>query len=59
LIHSQISFSGDRNSITIEPLPESDENHIPDDMGKLTTVDKARIGRVRSLMLKYDIHFFN
>ncbi|XP_056122814.1 multidrug resistance-associated protein 1 [Rhinichthys klamathensis goyatoka] len=40
-------IGGDRNSITIEPLPESDENHIPDDMGKLTTVDKARIGRVK------------
>ncbi|CAM4621368.1 unnamed protein product [Leuciscus chuanchicus] len=40
-------IGGDTNSISIEPLPESDENHIPDDMGKLTTVDKARIGRVK------------
>uniref|UniRef100_A0A672NTE1 ABC-type glutathione-S-conjugate transporter n=1 Tax=Sinocyclocheilus grahami TaxID=75366 RepID=A0A672NTE1_SINGR len=44
---TQFSFSGDTNSITIEPLPDSDEDHIPEDLGKLTKVDKARIGRVK------------
>ncbi|RXN09968.1 multidrug resistance-associated 1-like protein [Labeo rohita] len=40
-------IGGDTNSITIEPLPDSDEDHIPEDLGKLTKVDKARIGRVK------------
>lgn len=42
----KLSFSGDTNSITIEPLPDSDEDHIQEDLGKLTKADKARIGRV-------------
>uniref|UniRef100_A0A8C2GUE0 ABC-type glutathione-S-conjugate transporter n=1 Tax=Cyprinus carpio TaxID=7962 RepID=A0A8C2GUE0_CYPCA len=46
--------SGDTNSITIEALADSDEDHIPEDLGKLTKVDKARIGRVRSFILKLD-----
>ncbi|TRY81629.1 hypothetical protein DNTS_014478 [Danionella cerebrum] len=40
-------YCGDRNSIAIEPLPDSDEEHIPEDLGKLTKTDKARIGRVK------------
>lgn len=50
LIQTHFSFSGDTNSITmqsVEPLPDSDEDQIPEDLGKLTKVDKARIGRVR------------
>uniref|UniRef100_A0A9J8D7L8 ABC-type glutathione-S-conjugate transporter n=1 Tax=Cyprinus carpio carpio TaxID=630221 RepID=A0A9J8D7L8_CYPCA len=33
--------------ITIEALADSDDDHIPEDLGKLTKVDKARIGRVK------------
>uniref|UniRef100_A0A8C1PEU6 ABC-type glutathione-S-conjugate transporter n=1 Tax=Cyprinus carpio TaxID=7962 RepID=A0A8C1PEU6_CYPCA len=40
--------------ITIEALADSDDDHIPEDLGKLTKVDKARIGRVRSFILKLD-----
>ncbi|XP_065096312.1 multidrug resistance-associated protein 1 [Paramisgurnus dabryanus] len=43
-------IGGDTNSITmqsVEPLPDSDEDQIPEDLGKLTKVDKARIGRVK------------
>uniref|UniRef100_A0A8C2GUR3 ABC-type glutathione-S-conjugate transporter n=1 Tax=Cyprinus carpio TaxID=7962 RepID=A0A8C2GUR3_CYPCA len=49
-----ITVVGDTNSITIEALADSDEDHIPEDLGKLTKVDKARIGRVRSFILKLD-----
>uniref|UniRef100_A0A8C2PX42 ABC-type glutathione-S-conjugate transporter n=1 Tax=Cyprinus carpio TaxID=7962 RepID=A0A8C2PX42_CYPCA len=35
-------------------LADSDDDHIPEDLGKLTKVDKARIGRVRSFILKLD-----
>uniref|UniRef100_A0A672T458 ABC-type glutathione-S-conjugate transporter n=1 Tax=Sinocyclocheilus grahami TaxID=75366 RepID=A0A672T458_SINGR len=47
---------GDTNSITFEPLPDSDENHIQEDLGKLTKVDKARIGRVK---LEMYIEYFH
>ncbi|KTG05519.1 hypothetical protein cypCar_00014280 [Cyprinus carpio] len=40
-------IGGDTNSITIEALADSDDDHIPEDLGKLTKVDKARIGRVK------------
>uniref|UniRef100_A0A9J7ZL09 ABC-type glutathione-S-conjugate transporter n=2 Tax=Cyprinus carpio TaxID=7962 RepID=A0A9J7ZL09_CYPCA len=49
-----ITVVGDTNSITIEALADSDDDHIPEDLGKLTKVDKARIGRVRSFILKLD-----
>uniref|UniRef100_A0A672T498 ABC-type glutathione-S-conjugate transporter n=1 Tax=Sinocyclocheilus grahami TaxID=75366 RepID=A0A672T498_SINGR len=42
--------------ITFEPLPDSDENHIQEDLGKLTKVDKARIGRVK---LEMYIEYFH
>lgn len=54
----KLSFSGDTNSITFEPLPDSDEDHIQEDLGKLTKVDKARIGRVRTFILKLNDIFF-
>uniref|UniRef100_A0A8C2BGL1 ABC-type glutathione-S-conjugate transporter n=1 Tax=Cyprinus carpio TaxID=7962 RepID=A0A8C2BGL1_CYPCA len=52
----KLSFSGDTNSITIEPLPDSDEDHIQEDLGKLTKADKARIGRVK---LEMYIEYFH
>ncbi|XP_052415241.1 multidrug resistance-associated protein 1 [Carassius gibelio] len=49
-------ISGDTNSISIEPLPDSDEDHIQEDLGKLTKADKARIGRVK---LEMYIEYFH
>lgn len=31
----------------MEPVPETEEEQVPEDLGKLTVVDKARTGRVR------------
>lgn len=31
----------------MEPVPEIEEEQVPEDLGKLTVVDKARTGRVR------------
>ncbi len=39
-------------------MPDSDEDHIQEDLGKLTKVDKARIGRVRTFILNLDDIFF-
>lgn len=36
----------------MEPVSETDEEQVPEDLGKLTVVDKARTGRVR---LKKDL----
>lgn len=41
------------NLQNMEPVSETDEDQIPEDLGKLTEVDKARTGRV-SLKLFYD-----
>ncbi|XP_056606838.1 multidrug resistance-associated protein 1 [Triplophysa dalaica] len=43
-------IGGDTNSITmqsVEPVPDSQEDQIPEDLGKLTKADKARTGRVK------------
>uniref|UniRef100_A0A8C2HJ52 ABC-type glutathione-S-conjugate transporter n=1 Tax=Cyprinus carpio TaxID=7962 RepID=A0A8C2HJ52_CYPCA len=40
----------------ILPLPDSDEDHIQEDLGKLTKADKARIGRVK---LEMYIEYFH
>lgn len=41
-------LSGDTNSVTIQSVdPDIEPEQIPEDLGKLTNVDKARIGRVR------------
>lgn len=34
------------NLQNMEPVPETDEEQVPEDLGKLTVVDKARTGRV-------------
>lgn len=31
----------------MEPVSETEEEQVPEDLGKLTVVDKARTGRVR------------
>uniref|UniRef100_A0A674N5W4 ABC-type glutathione-S-conjugate transporter n=1 Tax=Takifugu rubripes TaxID=31033 RepID=A0A674N5W4_TAKRU len=48
-------FRGDTtnsNLQNMEPMPETDEEQVPEDLGKLTVVDKARTGRVRLEMYK-------
>ncbi|XP_019905023.2 multidrug resistance-associated protein 1 [Esox lucius] len=43
-------IGGDTNSTNLqgmEPMSDIDEEQIPEDLGKLTEVDKARTGRVR------------
>uniref|UniRef100_A0A671V6B7 ABC-type glutathione-S-conjugate transporter n=1 Tax=Sparus aurata TaxID=8175 RepID=A0A671V6B7_SPAAU len=40
------------NLQNMEPVSETDEDQIPEDLGKLTEVDKARTGRVRLEMYK-------
>uniref|UniRef100_A0A8C1QWV6 ABC-type glutathione-S-conjugate transporter n=1 Tax=Cyprinus carpio TaxID=7962 RepID=A0A8C1QWV6_CYPCA len=51
-----LACSSDVSLITIEPLPDSDEDHIQEDLGKLTKADKARIGRVK---LEMYIEYFH
>lgn len=34
------------NLQNMEPVPETNEEQVPEDLGKLTVVDKARTGRV-------------
>lgn len=34
------------NLQNMEPVSETDEEQVPEDLGKLTVVDKARTGRV-------------
>lgn len=42
-----LCLSGDTNSVTIQSVdPDIEQEQIPEDLGKLTEVDKARIGRV-------------
>uniref|UniRef100_H2TWK6 ABC-type glutathione-S-conjugate transporter n=1 Tax=Takifugu rubripes TaxID=31033 RepID=H2TWK6_TAKRU len=36
----------ERKESNMEPMPETDEEQVPEDLGKLTVVDKARTGRV-------------
>lgn len=41
-------IGGDTNSVTIQSVdPDIEQEQIPEDLGKLTEVDKARIGRVK------------
>uniref|UniRef100_A0A671V7K3 ABC-type glutathione-S-conjugate transporter n=1 Tax=Sparus aurata TaxID=8175 RepID=A0A671V7K3_SPAAU len=42
----------ERKESNMEPVSETDEDQIPEDLGKLTEVDKARTGRVRLEMYK-------
>lgn len=45
--HPSLCFSGDTSSVTIQSVdPDIEQEQIPEDLGKLTEVDKARIGRV-------------
>lgn len=44
------AFRGDTtnsNLQNMEPVSETEEEQVPEDLGKLTVVDKARTGRVR------------
>lgn len=42
-----LCLRGDTNSVTIQSVdPDIEQEPIPEDLGKLTEVDKARIGRV-------------
>lgn len=44
-----LSFRGDTTNTNLqnmEPVSETDQDQIPEDLGKLTEVDKARTGRV-------------
>lgn len=38
----------------MEPVTETDQEQVPEDLGKLTVVDKARTGRVR-LKMDFDL----
>ncbi|KAK2857444.1 hypothetical protein Q7C36_005363 [Tachysurus vachellii] len=41
-------IGGDTNGVTIQSVdPDIEQEQIPEDLGKLTEVDKARIGRVK------------
>lgn len=40
----------------MEPVSETDQEQVPEDLGKLTVVDKARTGRV-SLKMAFDFTF--
>uniref|UniRef100_A0A8C1M4B9 ABC-type glutathione-S-conjugate transporter n=1 Tax=Cyprinus carpio TaxID=7962 RepID=A0A8C1M4B9_CYPCA len=53
LLWMLMSPPGNRVSL---PLPDSDEDHIQEDLGKLTKADKARIGRVK---LEMYIEYFH
>lgn len=51
-----ISSRGDTTNTNLqnmEPVSETDEEQVPEDLGKLTVVDKARTGRV-SLKTAFD-----
>uniref|UniRef100_A0AAX7SUA8 ABC-type glutathione-S-conjugate transporter n=1 Tax=Astatotilapia calliptera TaxID=8154 RepID=A0AAX7SUA8_ASTCA len=39
-------------TLNMEPVSETDQEQVPEDLGKLTEVDKARTGRVRLDMYK-------
>lgn len=46
-------LSGDRNSVSIqnmEQITDSEPEQVPEDLGKLTEADKARTGRVSSVL---------
>lgn len=44
---ASLCLRGDTNSVTIQSVdPDIEQEQIPEDLGKLTEVDKARIGRV-------------
>uniref|UniRef100_A0AAQ5ZNX8 ABC-type glutathione-S-conjugate transporter n=1 Tax=Amphiprion ocellaris TaxID=80972 RepID=A0AAQ5ZNX8_AMPOC len=44
--------STERKESNMEPVSETDQEQVPEDLGKLTEVDKARTGRVRLEMYK-------
>uniref|UniRef100_A0A4W6C4H6 ABC-type glutathione-S-conjugate transporter n=1 Tax=Lates calcarifer TaxID=8187 RepID=A0A4W6C4H6_LATCA len=49
------TFQGDTTNTNLqnmEPVSETDQEQVPEDLGKLTVVDKARTGRVRLEMYK-------
>lgn len=51
-----ISSRGDTTNTNLqnmEPVSETDQEQVPEDLGKLTEVDKARTGRV-SLKMAFD-----
>lgn len=53
------AFRGDTtnsNLQNMEPVSETDEEQVPEDLGKLTVVDKARTGRVRVKAARENIH---
>uniref|UniRef100_A0A8C5H3J6 ABC-type glutathione-S-conjugate transporter n=1 Tax=Gouania willdenowi TaxID=441366 RepID=A0A8C5H3J6_GOUWI len=50
-----VDFMGDTTNTNLqnmEPVSETDQEQVPEDLGKLTEVDKARTGRVRLEMYK-------
>uniref|UniRef100_A0AAQ5ZRG4 ABC-type glutathione-S-conjugate transporter n=1 Tax=Amphiprion ocellaris TaxID=80972 RepID=A0AAQ5ZRG4_AMPOC len=54
-IHTFASTEGDTTNTNLqnmEPVSETDQEQVPEDLGKLTEVDKARTGRVRLEMYK-------
>ena len=42
----------------MEPVTDADEEQVPEDLGKLTVVDKARTGRVRNSNLLLCLNMF-
>lgn len=45
-----LCLRGDTSSVTIQSVdPDIEQEQVPEDLGKLTEVDKARIGRVSFL----------
>lgn len=48
-----VSSRGDTTNTNLqnmEPVSETDQEQVPEDLGKLMEVDKARTGRVRSTL---------
>uniref|UniRef100_A0AAR2LVR4 ABC-type glutathione-S-conjugate transporter n=1 Tax=Pygocentrus nattereri TaxID=42514 RepID=A0AAR2LVR4_PYGNA len=50
-----LCLSGDTNNVTMQSVePDIEQEQIPEELGKLTVVDKARIGRVKlELYIEY------
>uniref|UniRef100_A0A4W6BWQ9 ABC-type glutathione-S-conjugate transporter n=1 Tax=Lates calcarifer TaxID=8187 RepID=A0A4W6BWQ9_LATCA len=48
----QLGDTTNTNLQNMEPVSETDQEQVPEDLGKLTVVDKARTGRVRLEMYK-------
>ena len=54
-------LSGDRNSVSIqnmEQITDSEPEQVPEDLGKLTEADKARTGRVSSVLSPDTVLYF-